>query len=80
MKLDEKATEYRFGNGRFDLMTDEQVRTLTSDDLSKLLMYLSADKSPSLLDEELGHHLYELLLRYPYATFRLEVQPESEGA
>lgn len=75
MILDENATQYEFGNGRFDLMTDEQVRTLTSGDLEGLLVRLAdaCRKGESSVGEERYHQLYELYLRYPDTDFRLEV-------
>jgi len=78
MRIDEKATRYEFGNGRFDLMTDEEVRTLTSDDLNGILVRLAelCRQGESSIGEELYHQLYELHCRYPDSDFRLEVVPQ----
>ena len=43
MKIDENATRYEYGNGRFDLMTDEEVRTLDSGELDALVIRLAGD-------------------------------------
>lgn len=74
MKLDKKAKHYVYGNGRFDLMTDEEIRTLTSSDIMRIYAGLSAE-CPGGISCELAHQLYELHLRYPDKDFRLEVLP-----
>lgn len=80
MKLDKKATRYEYGNGRFDLMTSEQVRTLTHDDLLLILSRLTdaMRQGESSMMEELYHQLVELHLRYPESDFRLEILPVQE--
>lgn len=79
MKIDKNATHYEYGNGRFDLMTDEEVRTLISDDIMLIYMVLSrSDNTLGSSTGELAHQLYELHLRYPGARFRLEIIPNTE--
>jgi hypothetical protein len=80
MTVEENATHYEFGNGRFDLMTDEEVRTLTHDDLQGILVRLAemCRRGESSLGEERYHQLYELLLRYPDADFRFDILPLSD--
>ncbi|SRR6266568_155702 len=84
MKLDENATRYEYGNGRFDLMTDEEVRTFTSDEISWIntsLNELARRRAMDGLttesggDAEVRHHVYELWARYHDSDFRLEVLP-----
>ena len=71
MSNDEYATRYERGNGRFDLMTDEQVCSLTHDDLTLLLVSLSHLQGHSLITFDLYHRLEELLQRYPECDFQL---------
>lgn len=77
MKIDENATRYEFGNGRFDLMTDEEVRTLYSGDLEALDIRLAETMrhGETPIGQELYHHLHELWIRYPNSDFRLEIIP-----
>ena len=84
MKIDENATQYVYGNGRFDLMTDEEVRTFTSDEISWIntsLNELARRRAMDGLTTESGgnaevcHHVYELWARYHDSDFRLEVIP-----
>lgn len=74
---DMKAKRYERGNGRFDLMTDEEVRTFISDDFSLILsrMTYSYQQGETSMGYELYHQLHELYIRYPDSTFRLEVIP-----
>ncbi len=78
MPVDENATHYVSGNSRYDLMTDEEVRTLSCDDLMLIYMVLGEinQRCPGGSTEELGHQLYELHLRYPDRDFRFEVLPK----
>ncbi len=82
MPVDENATSYVEGNGRFDLMTDEEVRTLYGDDLQYILVML-AERSRrgelSSIGEERYHRLHELHTRYPDSNFQLEIIPEDQG-
>ncbi len=76
MPVDENATQYEFGNGRYDLMTDEEVRTLTSDDIQSTLVrfaHLIRTEGESSVGEDIYHRLYELHIRYPDTDFRLEI-------
>lgn len=76
---DMQATRYERGNGRFDLMTDEEVRTISGFNLDSIIFRLSRhDESTPV--QELFHQLYELRLRYPghKRLFRLEILPEQE--
>jgi hypothetical protein len=75
---DMEATRYEYGNGRFDLMTDEEVRTISASDFEMFFARLTdamrqGESGPM---QELYHRLYELRLRYPDRDFRLEVLPE----
>ena len=86
MPVDKNATQYKYGNGRFDLMTDEEVRTLSGDEISAIVIRLaeSMRHGETLIGQELYHHLYELWIRYgEMVDFRLEVvktdEPEPEG-
>lgn len=74
---DRKATSYQYGNGRFDLMTDEEVRTLSHDDLMLLYMVLSLHMDQGSTGE-LAHQLYELHLRYPEHDFQIMPHRSSE--
>lgn len=78
MPVDENATHYEFGNGRFDLMTDEEVRTMGSSELDALVIRLAEGmrSGETAIGQELYHHMYELWTRYPEADFRLEVIPQ----
>ena len=81
MKPDEHATRYEHGNGRFDLMTDEEVRMLTGHDLQGVLVALAEwvrRGEMSVIGMERYHRLLELHQRYPKSDFRLEVIPPSE--
>jgi len=84
MKIDENATQYVYGNGRFDLMTDEEVRTFTSDEISWITISLNELARRQAEDDlpiesggnaEVRHHVYELWARYHDSDFRLEVLP-----
>jgi hypothetical protein len=78
MKVDENATKYEDGNGRFDLMTDEEVRTWSADDFQSILVrlaHLVREGQENSIGEEIYHRLYELHLRYNDVVFRLEVLP-----
>jgi hypothetical protein len=75
---DKKATHYEYGNGRYDLMADEEVRTITAADFEMFFARLSDAmwKGESTPMEDLYHRLYELRLRYPDSDFRLEILPK----
>ena len=78
---DMNATRYEPSNGRYDLMTTDQVLTLSSDDLELILVHLN---SYYLLKEatsgdDFYHRLVELHNRYPESDFRLEVLPQDDG-
>ncbi len=80
MPIDENATRYIRGNGRFDLMTDEEVRTLLHDDLLGILVRLAEwvrRGEESSVGIERYHRLLELLECYPDADFRLDIQSHS---
>jgi hypothetical protein len=81
MKIDENATRYEFGNGRFDLMTDEEVRTLDGSELDALVIRLAETmrQGETPIGQELYHHLYELWTRYPTSDFRLEIIPSQQS-
>ena len=80
MKIDRNANHYEWGNGRFDLMTDEEVRSLYSNELDMVFGRLGdlMRKGESSPMQELYHKLYELRLRYPDRDFRFEVLPIQE--
>lgn len=75
-----EANRYEWGNNRFDLMTDEEVRSLSSGELEALLARLAdaMQHGESSIGYELYHHMYELWTRYPESDFRLEIIPSSE--
>jgi hypothetical protein len=90
MKIDENATHYEYGNGRFDLMTDEEVRTFTSSEISWINICLNElarrqaedGIAPGAInsggDAEVRHHIYELWARYPETDWRLESRTREE--
>lgn len=80
MTIDTNATHYEYGNGRFDLMADEELRTLTWEEFTMVFARLSdamrhGESSPM---QEVYHKLYELQTRYEGRSFRFEIVPQVE--
>lgn len=81
MIIDTNATHYEYGNGRFDLMTDEELHTLTWEEFTMIFARLSdamrhGESAPM---QEVYHKLYELQLRHIGRDFRFEIVPPVEG-
>lgn len=76
---EEKVTRYQFGNGRFDLMTDEEVCTFSFDDLESIRLQIEEFQQAKIggyadtYAQDIYGRLCELLNRYPYKDFRMEV-------
>lgn len=74
MPIDKNASHYEHGNGRFDIMTDGEVKSLTCDDIMLIGMALSIvekDNDPTSSLYTLDHQLYELRCRFPGIDFHL---------
>lgn len=80
MKVDKNATRYGYGNGRFDLMSDEEVRTLTWGDFEMFFARLSdaMQQGESSSMQELYHQLYELKLRYQGRACQVNILPDEK--